>query len=75
MYSGSVTLNGITDQDLVRILEVKVKHEKNLHFNPQQMQTQAPPNQPQFYNNIVLTWNDENGLEAVHQIIAILMKK
>jgi len=35
--TGNIVLNGITDPELVKILEIKIRHEKNLNFNPQQM--------------------------------------
>jgi len=76
VITGSVVVNGIADQDLIKILEVKVKHEKNLFFNPQQLQPTQVPGQPgQVYNNVSLGWNGEDGLEAVHKIISILLKK
>ncbi len=76
MFTGSVTINGVTDKDLVKILEIKIKHERILNFNPQQMQ-QAPNqgNQTPLYNNVILSWSNEQGLEAVHEIISILLKK
>jgi hypothetical protein len=70
MTSGSVTLNGISDHDLVIVLEVKQKHEGKLSFNPQQMQatTQgAPP--ASSYNNVILGWNGHPGLHAVREIL------
>jgi len=89
--NGNLVLNGITDPQLVKILEVKIRHENNLNFNPQQMQinpiqTQpqhsgrpAPPQQQQFgnqtYNNVVLGWSSENGLEAVQEIVHYLLKR
>jgi hypothetical protein len=77
-YSGSVTINGLSDQDLVKILEVKIKYEKELYFNPQQLQPvqqQPPHGAAQIYNNAMFNWNNEKGLEAVHKIISILLKK
>ena len=75
MYTGSVTLNGLTDQDLVKVFEIKIKYEKALYFNPQQMQQQNIPQGGQTYNNAVFNWSDQKGLEAVHRIISILLKK
>ncbi len=76
MFTGTVVLNGLSDKDLVRILEVKIKHERVVQFNPQQLQV-VGTNQPgqQLYNNVVLNWQNEDGMEAVHQIISILLKK
>lgn len=76
MITGSVIINGVNDKDLVKILDVKIKHETTLMFNPQQMQVLTQGNPPrQFYNNVNLNWQNEDGLEAVHQIISILLKK
>lgn len=95
--TGNLVLNGITDAELVKILEVKMRHEHSLNFNPQQMQPmfvpkhpvqpgqpvpvyrpgQQPPQQQQeqIYNNVVLQWSNEGGLEAVQEIIHFLLKK
>jgi len=76
---GSVVVNGIDDKELVRILEIKTKHEKSLIFNPQQLQTVIgagnKPVEPQHYNNATFAWKDEEGLEAVFQIVSMLLKK
>ncbi len=76
-FTGSITVNGISDKELVRILEIKLKHEGKFFFNPQQLQVTSYPNQPSgtFYNNAVFTWNNEGGLEAVYEIMAYLLKK
>lgn len=85
--NGNLMLNGISDAELVKILEVKMRHESSLNFNPQQMQVNPPPQQPgrpappqpgkivQTYNNVVLAWSSENGLEAVQEIVHFLLKK
>jgi hypothetical protein len=85
--TGNLVLNGITDAELVKILEVKIRHENFLHFNPQQIQPfQGTPPQPgrpqpqpqhgkQAYNNVVLAWTTENGLEAVQEIVHFLLRK
>jgi len=86
--TGNVVVNGITDEELVKILEIKIKHEKSLTFNPQQLQPvpfsaggPPRPGQPQqpahlaYYNNATFGWNGEDGLEAVHKIVSMLLKK
>jgi len=76
-FSGSITINGITDKELVKILEIKMKHEGQFFFNPQQLQI-SPQNrsgQETAYNNAVFTWGTESGLDAVYQIMAYLLKK
>jgi hypothetical protein len=74
-FSGSVTINGINDAELVTILEIKMRHEKSLNFNPQQLQPAAISPGVAGYNNAILHWNSEEGLEAVRQIILTLLKK
>ena len=63
MITGSVTINGVSDEQLRAVLSVKIKNEQFLTFNPQQLQpVQKQPNQPeQFYNNMVLSWRDHAG--------------
>ena len=78
LESGTLILNGITDADLVMILQVKEKHEATLDFSPQQLQpTQTAQNQPnpgkKFYNNLNLTWRTADGLKAVFQIVENLL--
>jgi len=76
--NGSLTLNGLTDKDLVKLLDIKIRHEKSLNFNPQQMQLtniQTQAGQQQVYNNVVLGWANEQGLEGVQEIVHTLLKK
>jgi hypothetical protein len=85
--NGNLVLNGVSDAELVKILEVKMRHESHLGFNPQQMQPNPAPPQPgrptqpqqgkqvQTYNNVVLAWASENGLEAVQEIVHFLLRK
>jgi hypothetical protein len=76
--NGSLVLNGISDKELVKILEVKIKHENSLTFNPQQLQTvnsNIAGKPVHTYNNIVLGWTQENGLEAVQEIVRFLLTK
>ena len=77
--NGVLTLNGVTDQELVKILEVKIRHENAFNFNPQQMQNAGMTNvgnKPSaVYNNVALHWPNEKGLAAVHEIVNFLLKK
>jgi hypothetical protein len=94
--NGNLVLNGIQDAELVKILEVKMRHESSLNFNPQQMQVGSVPKphpagqpvavprpgqpqpqlqQAQVYNNVNLQWTNENGLEAVQEIVHFLLRK
>ena len=78
-FSGSFTVNGITDRDLVKILELKMKHQGKLIFNPQQLQpvNQQLPNQPQetHYNAAIFSFNSEDGMRAVYEVMDYLLHK
>jgi hypothetical protein len=70
MAGGALTMNGITDRELVIILEVKEKHEGKMIFNPQQMQPQnQQPSGKQTYNNVMLNWQEHSGLKGVLTIL------
>lgn len=71
MITGSVTINGINNEQLRTVLSVKIKNEASLTFNPQQLQPiPKQHNQPeQLYNNMVLTWRDHAGAKAVYEIL------
>ena len=79
--NGTVVVNGITDAELVKILEIKIRHEGHFIFNPQQLVPVAPGRNPQgqafgaHYNNAFFTWTSEQGLVAVHEILGFLLKK
>jgi hypothetical protein len=71
MTTGQLTLNGISEHDLVIILEIKQRHEGQLGFNPQQMQPAGAQGNPPktTYNNVILTWNGHPGVEAIKEIL------
>ena len=78
--TGNITINGITDFELVKILEIKIKHEGKFTFNPQQLQPQPAQRGPgmkieTYYNNATFGWQAEQGLEAVHEVIGYLLRK
>jgi hypothetical protein len=78
MQQGTLVLNGITDPELVKILDVKIRHENSLNFNPQQMQVAQASVGGKIissYNNVALVWANEDGLEAVQEIVHFLLKK
>jgi hypothetical protein len=73
--TGNVTMNGITDAELVMILQIKEKHEASIDFHPGQMknaQTQSPTPK-KFYNEVRLDWRGEDGLRALFQIVEALL--
>jgi hypothetical protein len=72
--TGTITVNGITDEELIKILEIKLKH-KAMEFSPSQLQVQKQQNQPTRYNAATFTWQDPAGLEGVHQVLGMLLKK
>lgn len=70
MITGSVTVNGINDEQLRTVLSVKIKNEEFLTFNPQQLQpVPKQPNKEQVYNNMILAWRDHAGAKAVNEIL------
>jgi hypothetical protein len=77
--TGELNFTGITDAELVMILQVKEKHEASLDFHPSQMQpgqAAGSPGQPQgrkFYANVRLTWRGDDGLKAAFQIVEGLL--
>jgi hypothetical protein len=76
--NGSLQLNGITDPELVRILEIKIRHEGSLLFNPQQMQgagVNISGKVHPTYNSVILGWSSEKGLEAVQKVVHMLLKR
>ena len=63
MSHGSITLNGVTDPDLIALLNIKEKFPKEVGFTPNAIQTANNTN-PQIYNNVTFTWTGA-GLEGV----------
>ncbi len=72
MTNGTLTLNGITDQELVKILDAKIRHEGSFSFNPQQLQVVAGMNNRTVYNNAILTWQNADTLKLVLQLLTEL---
>jgi|SRR6516165_8621564 len=73
--TGTITLNGVTDRELIQILESKMRNEGKFSFSPSALQIQNKPNQETAYNNAILVWTNEDGLKAVHEIIGVLLNK
>lgn len=73
--SGSVTVNGITDNELAEILEMKAKQAPStFNFNPQQLQQQFQNGQT-IYANATFSWSGEVGLQVVNNLLEMLLKK
>ena len=70
MINGHVTLNGITNEDLIMILQEKGKHPE-LGFDPQKLQSVNVGGQPpkQIYNSCILSWPNEPTLRVVYRVI------
>lgn len=76
MTNGSVTLNGLTDKQLVTVLEAKIRHEGAINFNPQLIQqAQTNPQKPGVLinNNVVINWANEVGFKAAIELQAELL--
>lgn len=73
--TGTITLNGITDRELIQILESKIRHEGKFTFNPQLLQLSGGrTSQETSYNNAIFTWTNQEGLKAIHDITGLLLK-
>lgn len=72
MTNGNLVVNGITEKQLVTILQFKLAHEGQLTFNPQTLQTASnPPNVT--YNNAAFTWSNEPQLKLVLELLGSLL--
>lgn len=74
--TGNITLNGITDADLLTIIQTKMRHEGKFVFNPQQL-TAAPPQAGKpagGYNNAMFMWTTKEGLSVVNELVGALLK-
>jgi hypothetical protein len=74
--TGTITLNGISDRELIQILESKIRNEGKFTFNPQLLQlNQGRTSQETSYNNAIFTWTSEEGLKAIHDITGLLLSE
>jgi hypothetical protein len=76
MTNGSVILNGLTDKQLVTVLETKIRHEGVVLFNPQliqQVQLNPPKPGVLLNNNVIVGWSTEAGFKAVIELQAELL--
>lgn len=77
--TGSITLNGISDNELAKIWELKAKHEGKFNFQPNALQPVYQNNNQQLptgkYNNVIFNWPDDVGLKIVHEVIEYILKK
>ena len=77
MPTGTVTLNGISDAELIMILKEKEKV-PSMTFPPNLMSQgttqragmqQPIPTSPAIYNNCQLSWTSDDGIKAVYSIL------
>lgn len=77
MQSGSLTLNGASDHDLIEVLKAKEGHEDIFQFNPQQMSTQGVNEAGRTvfkYNNLELSWSRPEGLKIILDVLQRLLE-
>lgn len=74
MTFGFVTLNGVTDQQLVKVLEAKIKHEGQLEFNTQQVRQEVVGQNKSVNNNVTVGWRADQGLLAVIGLLSELVE-
>lgn len=72
--TGSVTLNQITDKELVIVFEHKAAHGNLFSFNPQTMSpgtipAPGPGAATPCYNNLIFGWQQPAGLKAVIELL------
>jgi hypothetical protein len=73
MTSGWVTFNAVSDDELAKALEFKAKHEKELEFDPSKMKKANNVNP--LYDNMMISWTNNESYAAAHELITILLGK
>lgn len=73
MNAGNLTLNGITEQQLIKILQFKVAHEGQFSFSPNSLQPFSPAQNVTVYNNATFSWSGDPGLKAVLELVTSLL--
>jgi hypothetical protein len=73
--NGNVTINGVSEKSLLKILKFKVVHEGQFVFNPAQAQQQQPnPQVPPTYNNVVIGRANDDQMRTVLQVLNLILK-
>jgi hypothetical protein len=70
MTSGNLVVNGITELQLIKILEFKSLREGQFLFAVNALQPIS--SNPVMYNNAAFAWKDDNGLTAVLELMSTL---
>jgi hypothetical protein len=67
-----MVLNGVTERQLVTILQFKLAHEGQISFSPQVLQSvTGPPNVT--YNNANFSWSGDEQLKLLLQLVSQLV--
>jgi hypothetical protein len=79
MSSGSVTLNGVSDETLAIAFKFKFEQEGLFGFDPQQMKTQIiqqGQGKPikQIYTGMAFSWTNSEGLSKVIELLQKIEK-
>jgi hypothetical protein len=72
MNAGNMVVNGITERQLITILQFKVAHEGQFSFSPQSLQPVTPPPNVT-YNNAAFSWANDDQLRLVIQLLNSLL--
>ena len=67
--NGMITFNGVSDAELVKMLEIKEKHESSLDYESSRTtpQQQMRPG-AKLYQNVTFGWRGPDGLKASLEI-------
>ncbi len=69
MTNGTLVLNGITDQQLEKIVDFKTKHESEVAFDPGALRKAGPTS----YNNAAFSWTNDNQFKVVLELVSSLL--
>ena len=64
MISGSVTLNNLTDHQLIQVMQAKESHEGKIFFDPTAISIMQSP-KSSLNNNVRFSWNDDEGFKVM----------
>lgn len=76
--NGTIVFNGVSDAELVKMLEIKERHEASLDYESSRTTTQqqgfSQSGQPgqKLYQNVAFGWRGTDGLKAALEIFQAL---
>lgn len=74
MQSGSITLNGVTEEQANRLLKIKEKNEGQYFFSLSLAQpTQRDPRGAPVYNGVTLSWRSAPTLKFILSLVESLL--